>query len=275
VVRLVHPFPSFLDAAVAACVASVAGAALPRALLLGLAMLFLQFAIGAANDWADAPTDSRAQPGKPIPSGVVTRAQAAGVAVAVGAVGLALAAAVGWAPLGLAAAGLAVGLAYDLRLKRSPWSWVAYAAGIPLLLGFGWVGSGQPMAGHAVVVLAIAAVAGAALSVANALADIERDRLAGVATIATELGVIRARRLGAILTGMTLVASVITATLLGARGPGALVALGGVLVSIIGVALGWQHSGLARRRAWEVQAVGLALLAAGWLATVAAASQPG
>ena len=81
--------------------------------------------------------------------------------------------------------------------------------------------------------------------------------------------------LGAILTGMTRGASVITATLRGARGPGALVALGGVLVSIIGVALGWQHSGLARRRAWEVQAVGLALLAAGWLATVAAASQPG
>ncbi len=74
--RLVHPFPSFLDAVVAACVASVAGAELPRALQLGLSMLLLQFAIGAANDWADAPTDARAQPWKPIPSGVVTRERA-------------------------------------------------------------------------------------------------------------------------------------------------------------------------------------------------------
>jgi 4-hydroxybenzoate polyprenyltransferase len=71
-VRLVHPFPSLLDGLVVAAVAVVAGASIaPDALVLGLSMTLLQFAIGALNDLHDAPTDGGRVPAKPIPSGLV------------------------------------------------------------------------------------------------------------------------------------------------------------------------------------------------------------
>ena len=61
-------------------------------------MLALQFAIGAANDWADAVDDAVTRPAKPIASGLVRRGQAATVALVCAAAALALAAAAGRAP---------------------------------------------------------------------------------------------------------------------------------------------------------------------------------
>src|SRR5260221_5524484 len=51
--RLVHPFPSILAALVTVAIAVVAGGEPAVAIPLGLAMLAIQFAIGAINDLAD------------------------------------------------------------------------------------------------------------------------------------------------------------------------------------------------------------------------------
>ena len=67
--RLVHPFPSILDGAVVALVALVAGGAAPVAIVLGLSMTLLQFAIGTVNDLVDAPRGRRPQARQADPRG--------------------------------------------------------------------------------------------------------------------------------------------------------------------------------------------------------------
>jgi 4-hydroxybenzoate polyprenyltransferase len=254
-----------------AVVATIAGAGVSLALLLALSMLLLQFGIGAANDWADAPADAVALPRKPIPDGRVARGLAARIAAAAAAAGLALAAGAGAATAVIAAVGLLIGLAYDLRLKGTRWSWVPYAAGIPLLPLFAWVGATRAMPPAFAVLLPVAMIAGAALAVANALADLERDERAGVETVATALGVAPARRVDAILQAVVVAAAVGSAIILGGGPAGIALGLVGAGVVAVGVGIGWGSGRRARQRAWEVQAVGLAVLAVGWVMALAIA----
>lgn len=242
-------------------------------LLLALAMLALQLAIGAANDWADAPADVVADPAKPIPAGLVSRSAAAGLAVVAGVLGLVLAAFAGTAALALAAAGLATGLAYDLRLKRTRWSWLPYAIGIPLLPVFAWVGATGRLPAALLVLVPVAFVAGAALAVANALADRERDIRAGTVTVATALGPGRARRVGIALQVVVIVAALGSAVMLGGDPAWVAVAAGGAVVVAAGLVLGAGRSPTASRRGWEIQAVGTGVIAAGWIGSLAAAGR--
>ncbi|HEX7398152.1 MAG TPA: UbiA family prenyltransferase, partial [Candidatus Limnocylindrales bacterium] len=140
-VRLVHPFPSALDAAVTFALALVAGATPGRAALLGVAMLAIQFSIGAFNDVLDAKADAVAGRSKPLVDGRIPVRVAHGVAVVAGTAGLVLAALGGPAAALVALAGYGIGLVYDLQLKASPWSWLPYAMGIPLLPVFAWGGA--------------------------------------------------------------------------------------------------------------------------------------
>ena len=145
--RLVHPFPSALDAVVTLVLARIAGASLDRAALLAISMLAIQFSIGAANDVVDAPADAVAGRGKPLVDGQPSRQRlAVGVAATLGPAGVALAVVAGPAPALVAAVGYGIGLAYDLRLKATAWSWLPFAAGIPLLPVYAWVGRDRPPA---------------------------------------------------------------------------------------------------------------------------------
>ena len=233
-------------------------------------MLFLQFGIGAANDWADAGADARARPTKPVPAGLVRRSTAARIAAGAAVAGLTLAAIVGLPPLVVAGAGLATGLAYDLRLKRTRWSWLPYATGIPLLPVFAWVGATGSLPTSFAVLVPIAIVAGAALAVANAVADVEDDRHAGTETIATSLGLDRARRIGAVLQALVIAAALLSSALLGGEAAWLAVAVGGSTAVLVGLVLGWSGRPPMRRRGWEIQAVGLGIVAAGWLGALAA-----
>lgn len=256
-----------------AAIAAIAGADSSRVLLLGGSMLLVQLGIGAANDWADAPADGLARPDKPIPAGQVSRPAAAGIALTAGAAGLALAAVAGGVVLAIAALGLLAGLAYDLRLKGTRWSWVPYALGVPLLPLFGWVGATGAVPPAFAVLLPCALVAGAALAVANALADVERDRVAGVETVATTLGIVTARRVGAILQAVVVGVAVASALALGGDSRWVALAVVGGGIVVVGLRLGWDSGRDARQRAWEVQAFGLAVLAAGWVGALAAAGR--
>jgi len=255
---------------VTGAIAALAGADALRVLHLAVSMLAIQLAIGAANDWADAPADATSRPSKPVPAGLVTRAAAARVAVAAGAVGMALAAILGPLPFVVAALGLAAGLAYDLRLKGTRWSWLPYAVGIPLLPVYAWVGATGTVPAAFLVLVPVATVAGAALAVANALADLERDVGAGTETVATTLGVARARRVGAVLQAVVVGGAVGSAILLGGNAAGIVVSLAGAALVAAGVAVGWGTSPAARQRAWELQGIGIGALAAGWVAALAA-----
>ncbi len=119
----------------------------------------------------------------------------------------------------------------------------------------------------------IAALGGAALAVANALADLDRDLRAGVATVATSLGPRVARRVGAGLQVLVAAGALGSATLLGGSPAWIAIGSGGAAVIAGGVALGWRDGLLARQRAWELQALGLGVLAVGWAGALAAAGR--
>jgi 4-hydroxybenzoate polyprenyltransferase len=269
--RLVHPFPSALDAVATGAIALIAGAEVSVAARLAVGMLGLQFAIGAANDLADAPLDGLSRPRKPIPAGLVELRQARVVLLVAAIAGLSSAASVGSAPLAVGICGLADGLVYDLRLKGTVFAALPFAAGVALLPVYAWLGAtgGLPAAFWGIVPMAL--LAGAVLAVANALADIERDRLAGVASVATILG--RDRAIAADAAGLAFLQLAVVASS-AASGP-----VGTALpAELAGLALGWVGLRLSAspnervaRLGWEVQAVGIVAIGAGWLAVLGSA----
>lgn len=274
VARLVHPFPSLLDGAVVVLVALVAGGGPWVALVLGLSMTLLQFAIGSVNDLVDSATDAGRRSGKPIPAGLVSVRQARLVAVVAAAVGLLLSLVGGPGLLLLAAVGLAIGLAYDLWAKGTTLSWLPLATGIPLLPVYGWYGATGELPGLFLVLIPAAANAGTALAIANAIVDMERDRAAGHRSIALALGWDRATRLVVALHAVVAALAVGTSVALGSPTGWvaavlvvAFVPIGGAVQGLLAATRG--SVGL-RELSWEIQAVGTGLLAVAWLGALSA-----
>ena len=229
-------------------------------------MTFLQFAIGALNDIIDAPADAGRRPPKAIPAGLVTIDRARTVVLICAVVGLGLAAASGPAVLLVAIAVLGIGFGYDIAAKGTPWSWLPFAVGIPLLPVCGWIGVAGSLPAAFAILLPMAFLAGAALAIANARSDLEADVRSGTRSVATALGAERAWWIGA-----GLMATATAVGLLFMR-PGwwstatvGFVAAGTGVVAI-GLLIGRAEEAGSRRRAWEVQAIGTAIAATGWVA---------
>jgi 4-hydroxybenzoate polyprenyltransferase len=259
-----------LDGAVVAVVALIAGADGWAAARLGVAMTSLQFAIGALNDLIDAPREMN-RLDKPIPGGLVRPLVARSVVVGGVAAGLWLSALSGAGTVVVALAGLGAGLAYDLRLKGTPWSWLPFAVGIPILPVYGWIGATGMLPALFLALLPAAVLAGTALALSNARADIERDTAAGTRSVATTLGERRAWVVHAVL--FTVVVAIALGSL-AVRASSAVWIVGAIAASLvigIGVGLGWRSDPERRERAWEIEAVGTGLLAAAWLAAMVAA----
>ena len=250
-------------------VASVAGAAVGVALQLGVSMTALQASIGALNDVHDAPADAGRKPGKPIPAGLVVLPLARAVVVGGAAIGLALGALIHPLVGALALLVLAIGYGYDLRAKGTAWSWLPFAVGIPVLPIYGWLGVSGSMPPLFTALTPAAMLAGAALAIANARADAERDLAAGTVSVATSLGLEGSWRLHAGLWGAALAVALGWAVF---RGVGLaqiapILGAAGLIVAAVLWSRGRDPAG--RERAWEFEAVatGLALLV--WLAAVA------
>ena len=249
-------------------IALVAGGPPVVAVRLAVAMFCLQAAIGAANDLHDVEADRGRKPGKPIPAGLVAPSTARGILLIALASGVGLSALSGPAVLALAVVGSAVGFAYDLRLSGTRWSWLPFALGIPLLPVYAWLGGSGGLPGSFGLLVPLAVVAGTALACSNALADIERDRLAGTATIATALGARATWRLAVVC--QTVVVLVALATVLGREdGWAAGGAIAAVLVIAAGLGLARSADPWRRERGWELQGLGLGLLAIVWLVGMA------
>lgn len=231
-------------------------------------MVALQASIGALNDRIDAPRDAGQKPGKPIPAGLVSPGTATAVVALGAALGLALAAPSGPPTLALAGIVLAIGYAYDGFFKGTAWSWVPFAIGIPILPVFAWVGATGSLPSTFAILIPVAVVGGAALAIANACADAERDSVAGTDSVAVRLGSDRSWALNAGLLVGVMVTAVVTLAGAGEPPSGAVAAaVIACLIGAAGIVLGRGDSG-RRERAWELEAVGLGLLAAAWLAGV-------
>jgi 4-hydroxybenzoate polyprenyltransferase len=267
--RVVHPFPSLLNAILVFGLALVAGGSPLAGAGLALGMLGIQFSIGAANDVFDEALDAASKPGKPIPSGLVSRRTASVVALVAGGGGLLVAAAFGTAVLAMAAVMLGAGLAYDVALKRGPWGWTAFAVAFPILPVYAWYGATMDLPPRWEALLAVAALSGPALQLSNGLVDLERDLLAGVTGLPGRLGRRRSLLLMALLVAtihgvawLTLwvdhrLESATVALLAAASA----LAAGGLVLSAT-LRSEWREWG------WRAQAAAICLLALGWLAAV-------
>lgn len=266
-------------------------------------MLAIQVSIGALNDAVDAGVDATAKPGKPIPQGTVGRRTALALAVAGGGAGLGLAAVSGLWTFVVALAGASLGWIYDLRLSRTPASWLPLSLALPLLPVFAWLGATGSIPPGLVTLVPVAVLAGTALAIANGLVDLERDARAGLGAVVVLLG---RRRAWLLQTGLLVVVAVLAALLApmpgssggsglpsGLGGPGGPAGDGGVSVGsplgidalrtfrsggvLLGMALlAFGATALAarrpsvRERGWELEALGIAAIGVGWLAGTAA-----
>jgi 4-hydroxybenzoate polyprenyltransferase len=246
-------------------VAIFAGATPLVGFQLGLAMTALQLGIGAINDVVDAARDAGHKPGKPIPAGLVSRPVGGLIGLAAFGLGLLLAALVALLSFGLALVVVAIGLTYDLRLKGTAWSWLPFAVGIPMLPVFGWAGATGGLTAMFAVLVPAAVAAGGALAIANSLVDVDRDRAAGIESVAIALGERRAQGVAIVLLVAIALAAAASTYVFGGGSTATLIV--GLLGCVPPVA-----AGLARHRdpkgrevAWTAQAIGLGALAVVWV----------
>jgi 4-hydroxybenzoate polyprenyltransferase len=256
---------------VTAAIALLAGATPTVAGRLGIAMVSLQAAIGALNDIVDAPRDAGLKPGKPIPAGLVSPASARLVVLGGAALGIGLSLPSGPRAVAVAMAVLIVGGLYDLRFKGTPWSWLPFAVGIPLLPVFAWLGAAGRLPAAFAILVPAAGLAGAALAIANSLADVERDRASRVRSVATRLGQRRAWAVHALLHAAVVGLAAAGLVWLGASRPPLMgvvgLSVGGLLLAA-GLSLSAGPDPRRRERGWELEAVGIGILGASWLAAV-------
>jgi 4-hydroxybenzoate polyprenyltransferase len=284
--RVSHPFPSLVNAIATGGIAILAGADPATALRLAASMACLQASIGTVNDLVDAPLDARSKLGKPLVAGHLPTSLARAWAGFSGVLGLALAAPSGVATLGLAAAGVGLGYLYDARLSRTAWSWLPLSLALPLVPIFAWAGATGGVPPGLAVLIPVAVIAGGALMVGNALVDVERDALAGKATVVVRFG----RRAAWLAHAAALAGAVALALAVAPGGDAGVptsgggkeqavallnqvrtlgVPLGGALIGV-GVWLLAMSRATVRERGWELEAVGTAVLGLGWLAGTAA-----
>jgi 4-hydroxybenzoate polyprenyltransferase len=228
-------------------------------------MTALQFAIGTLNDIVDRPADAGRVPPKPIPAGLISPRSAGALAGIAGLTGLALAAPSGPGLVLLAVVVLAIGAAYDLLAKGTPWSWMPFAVGIPILPVYGWYGATGALPDFVGVLVVMAALAGAGLAIANARADLDMDSEGSTASVATALGPDRSWWADA---GLLIAAIALGIVSLGGSGfsvaPWTLLSIG-IGIVVAGLVIGRRPERWARVRSWVLQAVGAALAAAGWI----------
>lgn len=269
--RIVHPFPTLLNVGATAGLAFVAADGAPETstlVLMCVAMLLAQCAIGVTNDVFDRELDAATKPWKPVASGLVAVRVAVGLAVALVAAAVVVAAALGVESLALFVLGTACGLAYDIRLKRTVFSAVPFMVAIPVLPMWVYV-SLDAWDGVLWWLLPLGGLIGLSMHLANTLPDIEADARAGVRGLAHRLGI-----LGSLVTAwaafaLALGLALLIAPLVVEDWRWLFAAVGVGTLSLTAAMLAWV---VVRVRALQFNfgaiSIGSAVTAAGWLAAV-------
>ncbi|SRR5579885_3132806 len=188
---LMHPGPSLMTVAVYVLCAFVAAGGRPapsRLVLTALGLVCMQFAISALNDYCDREADRHnAKKRKPLVLGLVSPAEAIGVTVALTVAMFALFTPYGWGTMLVVGTFLALGFAYDLGIKATPFSGVTHGLAFPALPLFAWDLFAR-LRGDLLWVFPIGMALGIGLHLADALPDAEADAAAGARGLAQVLG---------------------------------------------------------------------------------------
>lgn len=186
--RSTHPGPTVAVSAIAVILGF--GVALEpwRLVVLGLMFLANQASVGLSNDWIDADRDRAVgRTDKPVAAGLVTAATARGAAVGCAVLAVALSLSLGPAASLAQLVFLAAGWSYNLWLKSTAFSVIAYAVGfgtIPLIVT---LARSEPALASGWAVLA-GALLGISAHFANTLPDLDDDRATGVNGLPHRLG---------------------------------------------------------------------------------------
>ena len=222
-------------------------------------MLLVQFSVSALNEWADQDLDARSGRLRPIPLGLLSSRSAVVVAAlgAAAAIALSLFSGFGLLAFLLVLLGVACGWAYDLKLKRTPLSFLPFAVAFPLVPIWVAMIAGRPLEALGPVLLGGIPLA-VSIHLADAIPDRAPDRAAGVNTLAVTLG-----RPGAEIAAVGLL---LIGTLVSISGLNRRVSSVSFALSIVALAGGYLVLTLASRTApphfakWIL--IGIALLAA-------------
>ena len=150
----------------------------------------MQISIAMLNDYCDRRLDAASKPGKPIPRGLIHAREALIGGFVMIAIMLILLLQLPLLALLISLCYLALGQAYNLGLKSTPFSGIVFALAMPLIPLYAFAGIGRvPYVLFWLVPTGF--LLGMALNLANSLPDIEQDAANGAKTLAVVLGVRR------------------------------------------------------------------------------------
>ncbi len=152
------------------------------------AHLAMQLSIAAFNDYCDRQRDALGKKNKPIVLGLVLPHEALFATLLLMLIMVLLLLPLNPLALLISLLYLVCGQSYNLGLKATPLSGIAFAIAIPLIPVYAFVGVEQfvPLV---LWQIPVAALLGVALNLANALSDIEVDTASQAHTLAVVLGV--------------------------------------------------------------------------------------
>ncbi len=150
----------------------------------------MQVSIAMINDYCDRRLDAEGKKNKPIPRGLITPPEALITGLVMIAVMLALLLLLPPLALLVSLCYLALGQAYNLGLKSTPWSGIVFALAMPLIPLYAFAGVGR-IVPFLFWLVPLGFFLGVALNLANSLPDVEKDGASGAKTLAVFLGVKR------------------------------------------------------------------------------------
>lgn len=193
--RAAHLGPTVAVTAVAGMLAVAATLDALSVVLVVLAVLAGQLVIGWSNDLLDARRDTQVgRTDKPLATGELSPRSVRGALAAATLAAAALSLALGWRA-GLCHLALVVGagLAYNLRLKATAWSWLPYAVAfgsLPAVVTLAQDRSALPPW----PVLLAGALLGVGAHLVNVLPDLDDDAATGIRGLPHRLGARRSQR---------------------------------------------------------------------------------
>ena len=187
--RACHPGPTVAVTTVATLLAVGAELDPLHVVLVGAAVLCGQLTIGWTNDVVDSERDRTVgRADKPVAAGEVTRRTTAVAAVTALVACVVLSAALGWrAALCHVVLLVGSGLAYDLGVKSTVWSWLPYAVAFGSLPAVPTLAQDPPVLPPWWMVAA-GSLLGVGAHLVNVLPDLEDDAATGVRGLPHRLG---------------------------------------------------------------------------------------